>query len=194
MEILQLPIISIPLGLLAIFTYLLFGGVLIHVIVRSIMYPFNKDKRDFSPLKQTIKFYNRDKNYMFLSKKYVVIYIVGLIWGIIMILPYTPYGSEQIGSLIEKREYKSFYYVNIFREGEETKNYRVRGMIYSYVDSEFGRKYFLDYVSNMDNGKELYFEPDESLVLNEKVSLIDEHDNYWDVELTEERFPIEKLR
>jgi hypothetical protein len=29
----------------------------------------------------------------------------------------------------------------------------------------------------MENGKELYFEPDENLVLNEKVFLLDKNDN-----------------
>jgi hypothetical protein len=193
MGILELPIVAIPFGLIALFTFLLFGGILIHVIVRSLIYPFKKEKQGFNPLKETIKFYNRDKDYKFLSKKYMILYTIGFIWGIVMVLPYTPYGSEQIGSLIEKREYKSFYYLNLFPESEKTKNYRVRGMVDSYMDSEYGRKYFLLYVI-MENGKELYFEPDENLVLNEKVFLLDKNDNYWYVELTEHRFPIEELK
>jgi hypothetical protein len=143
MGILELPIVAIPFGLIALFTFLLFGGILIHVIVRSLIYPFKKEKQGFNPLKETIKFYNRDKDYKFLSKKYMILYTIGFIWGIVMVLPYTPYGSEQIGSLIEKREYKSFYYLNLFPESEKTKNYRVRGMVDSYMDSEYGRKYFL---------------------------------------------------
>jgi hypothetical protein len=193
MELLELPIVAIPFGIIAIFTYLLFAGILVHLIVRSMIYPFKKEKHGFNPLKETLTFYNRDKDYKFLSKIYIFLYPLGFIWGIIMVLPYTPYGSEQIGSLIEKREYKSFYYVNLFPEGVETKSYRVRGLVDSYMDSEYGRKYFLSYVI-MENGRELYFEPDENLVLNEKVSLVDENDNYWYVELTEARFHIEELK
>lgn len=192
MKILELPIVAIPLDLIALCSYLLFAGFLLHVIIRTIIYQFKKEKQGFNPLKETIRYYNRD-TYKFISKKYTPFYLIGFIWGIIIVLPYTPYGSEQIGSLIEKREYKSFYYVNLFPEGEESKNYRVLGLIDSYIDSDYGRQYFLSYVI-LDNGKELYFEPDEILKLNKKVSLVDKNNKNWFVELTDDRFPIEDFK
>jgi hypothetical protein len=36
MGILELPIVAIPFGLIALFTFLLFGGILIHVCNSSV--------------------------------------------------------------------------------------------------------------------------------------------------------------
>lgn len=106
------------------------------------------------------------------------------------------FGDAQIGSFFEKNDYTAKYFVNLFPNENEAKNYRLPADIHIYYeinDNEdsfsttkcirLGKIYF-------PQGGYLIFNDDginESLTFGEKVSLMDSESKHWDVELIDEK-------
>jgi hypothetical protein len=127
------------------------------------------------------------------KKKLIILYLIGIIWAIKGILPYTPYGSEQIGSLIEKKQYQAVYYLEVYPEDEAANISRTRGMIKANVNKEKGREYFLVNVS-LGARETLSFDTNNKLQIDKKVLLTDIKGKKWIVKLSNRRFPFEKLK
>lgn len=117
--------------------------------------------------------------------------IIGLLYGITL---YSPLASETIGGIFEKSEYTTNYYVNLFPENSETKNYLVKAQIHvfteEYDEDTYERVYRLE-EAYFPNGRKITFYnygDSESLSLNKKVSLKDDSGQYWDIVLTPQRY------
>jgi len=123
-----------------------------------------------------------------------IITILSIIWAPLSFF----YKEEKIGSIFEKAEYTTQYYVNLFPKNSDSKNYRVKADIYSVVsensytdgDSEkvaYNREYYIER-AYFPNGGSVSFEDNvgsgESLVLNKKEYLVDDDGEEWYVELT----------
>ncbi len=114
------------------------------------------------------------------------------------------YGSKSIGSFFQRDGfYEIQYYVNMFPDGSEAKNYRVKADILAssrevgYVDSEGEehdssvRAYYIA-KAYMPNGGFITFENElddgsNDLIIGKKIELQDDQDRQWYVELTKER-------
>ena len=123
-----------------------------------------------------------------------VIYIIGIAGLTLEGIKYTDLGSTTIGSYIEKREYTEYYYVNMFPDGSEDTNYRNKAKIIATLEDRYDgsdeyteRAYYIE-KAYLSNGEIIEFENTiggYSLELGKKVSIYDDEDNYWKVELTD---------
>ncbi|MGL4331133.1 MAG: hypothetical protein ACRCSD_11140 [Clostridium sp.] len=116
-------------------------------------------------------------------------FTIGIIIGIMLIvLPYTPLGSERIGSIFEKKDYTQYYYANLFPDESNSKNYKVIAEIEAHDKMyRLNKAYFSDGgYKNFDS----YF-TDESLNFEEPVYIEDNAGNKWTVQLIDEQ-PIQK--
>jgi hypothetical protein len=181
MDILKIPLVDTILDWISIFTGFIIIGAILQLIIYSIFYLVKKEKPALKPLQRVIKNFksidNENDEFKLFSKLGMVLFSIGIIWGTIEIIKYTPYGSKQVGSIVEKYEYTTEYYVNLFPEDAKAKNYRVK----AEIRAESGL-YYLECVT-MPNGGKIYFDPFDSLVLNEKVKQFDVNDRLWYVEL-----------
>lgn len=112
------------------------------------------------------------------------------------------YGDEIIGSYFEKSQYKTKYYVNVFPDDNESKNYRLQADIHVYSDTEegetsedrFGQEHTETYTTKYiilekvfwPNGGYLDFD-DCQLEIGDKVYCSDQDGRYWYIELTNEK-------
>jgi hypothetical protein len=116
--------------------------------------------------------------------------LIGLLYGIIL---YSPLASEKIGGIFEKSEYTTNYYINLFPENSETKNYLVKAQIHvfteEYDENTSERVYRLQEAYFPNGGKITFYDygDSESLSLNEKVYLKDDSGRYWDIVLTPQK-------
>ncbi len=111
---------------------------------------------------------------------------VGLIYGAII---YSPFASSSIGSFIEKSEYTQYYYVYLYPEGSESKNYKVKAEIYAhYVEYPDSRERVYSIVKAWftNNGYITFLSDQKTLIVGKKVPQQDSDDKWWDVELTTE--------
>lgn len=101
------------------------------------------------------------------------------------------YGQPIIGHWLEKSEYEAQYYVNVFPEGADVKNYRLPGDIWRTTEYDYGAEeegaytYRLTYLMRayLPNGGYLEFE-DCEVEVGEINACWDQRDRQWDVELT----------
>ncbi len=112
------------------------------------------------------------------------------------------YGDEILGSYFEKFEYRTQYYVNVFPDGEESKNYRLPAEIHVYSEEEEGEP-SIDAIgvehSNTYTVKYIILEkvlwPNEGylefndcqLEVGKKVQCNDQEGESWTIELTNEK-------
>jgi hypothetical protein len=119
----------------------------------------------------------------------LIIFTVGLFGLAFEVISYTQYGSEEIGSFMEKKEYTAYYYVNMYPGRSTSKNYKVKAKIHSVKNSDRGgeRRYHIQ-EAYFDNGKTITFFNDgdfETLKLNKLVSIDDDNKITWNIELTD---------
>lgn len=79
------------------------------------------------------------------------------------------------------------YYVNLFEKEDAQKNYRVPGMIYANEDG-----YKLSHVYWSNGGELTFYDSYSDLIIGEKISIQDDTDKEWFVELTREKAEIKK--
>jgi hypothetical protein len=123
--------------------------------------------------------------------------VIGVIWAPLSFF----YKEEKIGSIFEKTEYRTQYYVNLFPEDSNSKNYRVKADIYSvlnsysYTDGDSertvsNREYYITR-AYFTNGGSISFEDSvgsgDSLIVGKKEYLVDDDKGEWYVELTNEK-------
>lgn len=124
-----------------------------------------------------------------------------LLFGLSLLF-YDSYSNTQIGSLFESRNYKEKYWVNLFPNKDNAKNYRVPADIiatYSIGDSDcenyFGlnesceksERIYLIEKAYFTNGGYITFENTEEAIplqVNEKVPITDIDGTNWWIELT----------
>jgi hypothetical protein len=93
----------------------------------------------------------------------------------------TKYCGEQIGCLFEKEDYNAVYYVNVFEDRNNTKNYRLKADILKIEG-----KYYID-KAYWPNGGFLSFDsygPDYPLSVGDKIGVPDNSHKIWFIELT----------
>lgn len=131
----------------------------------------------------------------------LTIIIACLYMGYISIREY--WGTDTIGSIFEKYNFTSQYYVNLFPDIYSIKNYRVKADIvasyidYVYEDEDGNNKHGKQRVywikkAYFNNGGYITFNnaienEHEGLVLNTKIHIKDDNDTSWYIELTEEK-------
>jgi hypothetical protein len=79
------------------------------------------------------------------------------------------------------------YYVNLFEKEDGQKNYRVPGIISATEDG-----YGLIVVFWSNGGELTFYDSYSDLIIGEKVSIQDDTDKEWFVELTEEKAEVKK--
>ncbi len=184
--------------------YLIIGvlGALVKIfeIIKSRLIGGTIDKnlyKIFNPLNIYKSFSNNeDRKIKILLKIVFIVGIIGITFDIIRV---SPYGSKTIGSFIEKKEYTQFYYVNMFAENQESKNYRVKAEINARIDEEEStnndgdtttqsiRHYYIEKAYFSNGGYITFTNNDEPLEINKKVSITDDDENYWKIELTSKK-------
>jgi hypothetical protein len=112
------------------------------------------------------------------------------------------YGDEILGSYFEKFEYRTQYYVNVFPDGEGSKNYRLPAEIHVYSEEEEGEltedangieqrnTYTIKYIilEKVLWPNEGYLEfNDYQLEVGKKVQCNDQEGESWTIELTNEK-------
>lgn len=112
------------------------------------------------------------------------------------------YGNEILGSFLEKPEYRTQYFVNVFRDTNDSLNYRLIADLHVFSEhsegypeeDRFGREYTPTYSERMIQLERIYF-PDSTVIEFEetflkyrrKVYCIDERGRSWYVELTNQK-------
>jgi len=85
------------------------------------------------------------------------------------------------------------FYVNLFPDGQKVKSYRVPAHIRALVGSKTDnsdqsyscREYLIEFAV-MPNGGKVTFDSIESLELGKAVTLFDDNEKHWRVELTDQ--------
>jgi len=119
-----------------------------------------------------------------------VMVVVGLIY--IAILE-SPMASKEIGSILEKDEYTAYYYVNMFPENSQSKNYQVKAKIYAhterYDEYKSERYYEIQEAYFPNNGTITFYDSGdlETLEINQKVRVRDDNNRWWEIELTSQK-------
>ncbi|MDF2800800.1 MAG: hypothetical protein K0S61_703 [Anaerocolumna sp.] len=126
------------------------------------------------------------------KEKTILAYLIVLIVLTIAFIPYTRFGSTNIGSIIEKREYSEYYYINLFKDDLSNENIRLKAKINSSTPS-FGdtgeRTYYIEEIY-LDDGNviEFYNSGDfQSLEIGKKIWIPDDEDNDRYIELTKQK-------
>lgn len=124
--------------------------------------------------------------------KVVLFSFVCILCSVISIIPKTQLGSTQIDSLFEKLEYTEKYYVLMYPGGAKDKNYKIEADITStIVEYESGseRKYYIERAYFSNGGYITFYNNMDwkNLKVGERVSILDDKDKYWDIELTKDR-------
>jgi hypothetical protein len=114
---------------------------------------------------------------------------------IIQIVGTSFWGNHKIGSFFEQSNYTAQYYVNLFPENSETKNYRLKADIESFVENDidqddrahFWKEYHIVRVYFPNGGYISFGEQDnESLEIGKRINQTDNDGEGWGVELTGE--------
>ncbi len=142
------------------------------------------------------------------ENKLIMFYII--LFGLSFFF-YDLYSNTQIGSLFERSNYKEKYWVNLFPNENNDKNYRVPAdIIATFYTSEnecennFGvnepceqsERLYLISKAYFNNGGYITFddtEESESLKINEKVLITDVDGKEWWIELTDKKVIKPKL-
>lgn len=123
----------------------------------------------------------------------ILVLIVSLIFVRDVIVGSTPFGTEAIGSVLEKREYTAEYYVLAFPDQSASLNYRVAAEIHATMrrdGMESERVYELNRFIWPQNGS-IYFihaaGSGYSLELERAVAVTDDDGRKWHIQLTHEK-------
>ena len=120
---------------------------------------------------------------------------IAIISSVIYVVGSYAFPSTQIGSLFEMDEYEEYYYVYLYPENSNDKNYKVKAKIWVYTekydDGDDGydtqRMYLLRTVT-FDNGDTIDFDwYDDAVEIGKKVSVTDNQGKDWKAELTTSR-------
>lgn len=127
-----------------------------------------------------------------ISKRKMITYglIATVLLGVLnLVVPNSPIGIKRIGALFEKREYITHYYVELFPDGSETKNYKVIAEIWAKDNSYHLQKAYFP------NGGYITVEEDygDSLNFDEEVSVRDKDGKHWKAQLVDERPTLKRL-
>lgn len=101
------------------------------------------------------------------------------------------WGVNEIGHKFESpKPYTAKYYVNLFPEDNEVKNYKVEADLHVYKECEQDGEGTICW--RMINLEKVYFPDkelsfDDCLIDDDKVSCFDENDEYWDIEFHNEK-------
>lgn len=123
----------------------------------------------------------------------ILVLVVVVIFVRDVIVGSTPFGTETLGGFLEKREYTADYYVLAFPQGSESLNYRVVARLHAYRSQEvFGsiRKYEVLSFQGHDGARVTFSQQagtGYSLVLNQRVPLVDDDGRRWAIQLTAEK-------
>lgn len=96
-------------------------------------------------------------------------------------------GTEEIGSMFEKKEYTTYQYVSLFPNGSISKNYKVVSEIWA-TDKNYviQKAYFPN--GGFIRFKDFIFElPYDSLKFNEEVRITDDNGTVWKIMLLNEK-------
>lgn len=186
-------------GLLGALALLVYGITIVQVlfkVFRNLLY-----KEPVRPLLQELNFIawinsvfketpsqklSKEEKKLILAKKLVVIMVfIGIAYQTILV---SPFASERIGSVFEKAEYTTYYWVNMFPENSLTKNYQVKAKIHVFTDSDEDyseRRYEIEEAYFPDGGTITFYEYgcDEFLKINERVAIRDDQKRDWDIVL-----------
>lgn len=103
---------------------------------------------------------------------------------IVTIAANTKLGSTNIGGLFERINYTESYYVNLFRENAESKNYKVEAEIEKTGGEYYIVKAYFPNSGHITFYNSLYGDP---LEVNKPIYLIDDNNKGWRVELTTQK-------
>jgi hypothetical protein len=103
--------------------YLLsFIGKLITIVYRLFRkQPVKDEIRYLNPYILFNSFSDKKEGNKYVSTILTIATIVGFLY---FTIPYTSFGSREIGSLFEKNDYRTYYYVSMFPGFSEDKNYK----------------------------------------------------------------------
>jgi hypothetical protein len=117
-----------------------------------------------------------------------VVFALGMIFG-------TPYwGTTKPGSFFERAEYQGMFYVLLYPNGQKVKSYRVPALVTSRVESQVDqdersyswREYRIEFAVMPNGGKITFYDSDELLELDGLVTMHDDQERYWGVQLTDQ--------
>ncbi|MEN6349644.1 MAG: hypothetical protein ABFD08_09660 [Syntrophomonas sp.] len=183
------------IGVLALIVYALtivqvlfkvFRNLLNKEPVRPLLHELNFVARIKSFLRKTpAEELNEKENTLMLRKITVIMVFIGIAYQAVMI---SPFASERIGSIFEKPEYTTYYWVNMFPENSLTKNYQVKAKIHVFTDSDEDyseRRYEIEEAYFPDGGTITFCEYgyNESLKINERVNVRDDQKRDWGIVL-----------
>lgn len=127
------------------------------------------------------------------DKKINTLIFISVTCFIINEISSSPLGSTQIGSLIEKPEYTEKYYVYLYPEGSQSKNYKLEADISAKIikyEEGSEREYFID-KAYFPNGGYIAFDYEDNysdpLQIGKRTTFRDNKSKYWDIELTKEK-------
>lgn len=124
-----------------------------------------------------------NKVYLWLS----IALALGMMFG-------TPhFGIKIPGSFFECADYQGMFYVNLFPDAQKVKSYRVPALIRASTESDTDhddrsyswREYRIDFAIMPNGGKVTFHDADKCLELGKTVTLFDDNERHWGVELTD---------
>ncbi len=121
----------------------------------------------------------------------IAISIIGLA---ALIVPNTAFGVEEIGAILEKNDYTAYYYVSMFPEDSESKNYKVVAEIWATDKNYIIRKAYFPNEGYLTFDGYVFGLPDDSLKFDEMIYIYDDNDDYWNIQLLDERPSNYKLK
>jgi hypothetical protein len=121
------------------------------------------------------------------AKVFIIVLIIGGLYGVLSLTVKV----ESIGHFFEKREYKTYYYINLFPGENSTKNYRVKGEIFAtfHENDDSSERIYLLEKAYFSKGRYISFgDYDlEPLKIGKKITLTDNSGRPWYVELTDKK-------
>jgi hypothetical protein len=117
---------------------------------------------------------------------------IAMALGFMFLTPH--WGSRIPGSFFERADYQGMFYVNLFPNGQKVKSYRVPALIRASVESDTDyddrsyswREYRMQFAVMPNGGRITFYHADEYLQLGKIVTLFDDNESYWGVELTDQ--------
>lgn len=161
---------------------------ILHTVFFLLMDVVKREPIDTENISSLIRFfpdYWSDKDGGNIGKAIMIMAVIGLINLAI------PYNSTQIGSFFEKSEYAEYYYVHLFPEDSQSKNYLVKAKIRANIE-DYGpedgneRHYHIEEAYFPNGGKITFNEYGdfETLKLEQKIYTKDDNGAEWEILLT----------
>lgn len=184
-------LLQIFLTICSFMTCLFLFGIafrIMHIVFFLVVDVVKREPIDTENISNLIRFfpdYWNDKDGGNMGKAIIIMAIIGLFHFAI------PYNSTQIGSFFEKSEYTEYYYVHLFPEYSQSKNYLVKAKIRANIE-DYGpedgseRHYHIEEAYFPNGGKITFNEYGdfETLRLEKKIYAKDDSGGEWEVVLT----------